>query len=74
MTAPHPLQLHLEPVLAGLPDFAQRVVAATLESLRSSSMALAVAQDRQQVFAAMEALNRHGARWVESFATHLDQA
>lgn len=74
MTAPHALQLHLEPVLAGLPDFARRVVAATLESLRSSSMALAVAQDRQQVFAAMEALNRHGARWVESFASHLDQA
>lgn len=74
MSAPHALHLHLEPVLAGLPDFARRVVSATLESLRSSSMTLAIAQDRQQIFGTIEVLNRHGARWAESFAGHLEQA
>lgn len=73
MSVPSALQLHLDPVLAGLPDFARRVVAATTDTLRGSSLTLAVAQDRQQVFATMEVLHRHATGWAESFANLLDQ-
>lgn len=60
------LSRHLDAMLAGVPDLAQRVMDSTLRRLREPGATIAMAPDRRQVFELLEAL--------VVFLPHLTQA
>jgi hypothetical protein len=62
---------HLDAMLAGAPAMAQQVIDVTTNRLRESGAAIALAQDRQQLFELLEALQIHRAGVVQSFADQI---
>jgi hypothetical protein len=65
MSAPTPAS-HLDSIVHGVPLLAREVVDRTLAELRNPNATHALAHDRKQFFALMEALQKQQAGWVQS--------
>lgn len=68
MQASSLFQAHVDQAVAAAPPLATQIVNDTVEQLRSSSLGLAVARDRQEFFTLMEALQRQRDLLVGSFS------
>jgi hypothetical protein len=64
MSAPVPTS-HLDSIVHGVPLLAREVVDRTLAELRNPNATHALAHDRKQFFALMEALQKQQAGWVQ---------
>jgi hypothetical protein len=61
-----PSAIHLDSIIQGVPLLARDVVDRTLTELRNPNATHALAHDRKQFFALMEALQSQQASWVQS--------
>lgn len=62
---------HLDAMLAAAPIVARQVIDATVLRLRDSGPAMALAQDRQQLFELLEALQLQQLSLIQVFAQHI---
>jgi hypothetical protein len=62
---------HLDAMLAAAPIVARQVVDSTVQRLRDSGPAMALAQDRQQLFELLEALQLQHLFLIQVFAQHI---
>lgn len=72
MSAPIPAS-HLESIVQGVPLLARDVVNRTLAELRNPNATHALAHDRKQFFALIEALQQQQSDWVQSLQTLIDR-
>ncbi len=72
MSAPIPAS-HLDSIVQGVPLLARDVVDRTLAELRNPNAAHALAHDRKQFFALIEALQKQQADWVQALQNLIDR-